>query len=155
PPPAAHRPRLSVVVVNYHSWADTLRLVEALRAAPAFRVGLAEAVVVDNHSPASPRLPRLRRTPGVAVRRWKPHRGFARAVHEGVRLALGEWVLLLNPDVTIPPALADLVLERAAELRALDERVGVVGFALRHDDGGEQLSTGPFPTLRRTLAGLL
>src|SRR5581483_7226263 len=41
-------PRLSIVLVNYHSWDDTARLVRRLRAEPALRRGAAEVVVVDN-----------------------------------------------------------------------------------------------------------
>src|SRR4051794_36893896 len=85
-PPAATRPRLSVVVANYHSWADTARLVGQFGAGGALRRGDAEVVIVDNHSPADPLRRRLRRAPGVSLRRWGHNRGFGRAVNEGCRL---------------------------------------------------------------------
>jgi len=40
------------------------------------------------------------------------------------------------------------------KLRAADPMAGVVGFRLRNRDGSGQASSGPFPTLLRTLAGL-
>jgi GT2 family glycosyltransferase len=153
-PPAAV-PRLSVVVVNYRQWHDTAALVRQLRAAPAVREGAAEVVVVDNHSPWHPVVSRLRRLPAVSLRRWRHNRGFARAVNEGCRLSQGDWLLLLNPDMTLEPGFLDKALFRAGELIEADPDAGIVGFRLQNADGGRQLSAGPFPTLAGTLARLL
>ena len=148
-------PRLSVVVVNYHNWDETASLVRQLRASPALRSGDVEVIVVDNNSPRHPALRRLRRLSGVSVRRWRQNRGFARAVNEGCRLARGDWVLLLNPDVTLPPGFLVQAL-RTAERRAVEEpNLGVVGFRLLNPDGTRQPSTGPFPTLTGSVARLL
>ncbi len=147
-------PLLSVVVVNYHQWRDTAHLVRQLRAEQCLRDGAAEVIIVDNFSDPHPAAARLRRIPGVAVRRWRRNRGFARAVNEGARLSRGDWVLLLNPDVTLSPGFLDDALAHASRLDDEPE-VGVVGFALRNPDGSRQLSTGPFPTLAGTLARLL
>src|SRR5262249_41639608 len=75
--------RLSVVVVNYRQWENTTALVRQLRASRGVRNGSAEVVVVDNHSGPHPLAARLRRWPGVSLRRWGRNRGFARAVNEG------------------------------------------------------------------------
>jgi GT2 family glycosyltransferase len=154
-PPKALRPILSVVIVNYHHWDDTGRLVNQLRAQPALRRGDAEVMIVDNHSPPHPLLPRLRRTDGVSLRRWRSNRGFARAVNEGCRLSRGDWLLLLNPDTTVPPSFLAQVLQRSADLVSRDPRAGIVGFRLENPDGTHQLSTGRFPGLFGTLARLL
>jgi N-acetylglucosaminyl-diphospho-decaprenol L-rhamnosyltransferase len=148
-------PRLSVVIVNYQHWEDTASLVRQLHRCPCLRDGRAEVVVVDNHSPTHPIVGRMRRLDHVSLRRWKRNRGFARAVNEGTRLSRGDWVLLLNPDMTLPPGFLDTVLRRADALAALQPRAGIIGFRLRHEDGSRQLSTGNFPTLARTLLGLL
>src|SRR5262245_49177235 len=133
------RPTLSVVIVNYRHWDDTARLVRQLRAMPELRRGLAEVVVVDNHSPRHPVVRHLRRASGVSLRRWHGNRGFARAVNEGCRLARGEWFLLLNPDVTVP---ADFLARALESARRATPRVGIVGFRLVSSDGSPQLSTG-------------
>jgi N-acetylglucosaminyl-diphospho-decaprenol L-rhamnosyltransferase len=155
PAPLPAMPRLSVVVVNYHQWADTTALVRQLRAAPAVRGGAAEVVVVDNHSPWDPVVARLRRLGGVSLRRWRHNRGFARAVNEGCRLSRGQWLLLLNPDMTLEPGFLDKALWRAEELSQADPAAGIVGFRLQNANGDRQLSAGPFPTLAGTLARLL
>ncbi|MBY0231357.1 MAG: glycosyltransferase family 2 protein [Gemmataceae bacterium] len=150
--PALDRPRLSVVLVNYQRWDDTARLVKQLRRSRALRDGSAEVVVIDNASPGHPLVRRLRRTRGVTLVRWRENRGFARAANEGCRLGRGDWILLLNPDMTAPPGFLDRVLERADSLAS---RGGVVGFRLVHEDGSPQFSTGYFPTLGSTLTRLL
>jgi GT2 family glycosyltransferase len=90
----------------------------------------------------------------VSLRRWGRNRGFARAANEGCRLSRGRWLLLLNPDVRLPDDFAAAVLARAEGLLDRDPRAGLVGFALRHEDGSPQHSFGPFPTLAGILARL-
>src|SRR5882724_2400013 len=102
-PPSPDNPVLSVVIVNYRQWRNTARLTRQLLDSAAGRAGAAEVVVVDNHSRAHPLRRKLRRTEGVSLRRFGRNRGFARGVNEGCRLSRGAWLLLLNPDVTVPP----------------------------------------------------
>jgi GT2 family glycosyltransferase len=112
-------------------------------------------VIVDNHSPRHPQVHRLRRREGVSLRRWSKNRGFAAAVNEGCRLAVGDWFLLMNPDTTPPDGFLDDVAQRVEALERTQPRAGIVGFHLRNEDGTQQLSSGPFPTLTGTLARLL
>src|SRR5205823_5398481 len=92
---------------------------------------------------------------GVSLRRWRSNHGFARAVNEGCRLSQGDWLLLLNPDTSVPPGFLDSVLDRADDLVTHEPSAGIVGFRLANDDGSRQLSTGRFPTLAGTLIGRL
>jgi GT2 family glycosyltransferase len=144
-----------VVIVNFRQWEGTTALVRQLLAASSTRRGEAEVVVVDNHSPAHPLARRLRRWPGVSLRRWGRNRGFSRAVNEGCRLSRGRWFLLLNPDVSVPDGFLDAVLSFADRLEASEPHAGIVGFQLRNSDGSRQHSTGPEPTLPQTFARLL
>jgi GT2 family glycosyltransferase len=142
------------VIVNYRLWEETGRLVEQLLAARCIQHGTAEVVVIDNHSPAHGVARRLRRARGVSFRRWGRNRGFARAVNEGCRLSQGQWILLLNPDIDVSTDFLDGVLALTEQLAVEEPRAGIVGFELRNSDGSRQFSSGPFPTLLRTLARL-
>ncbi len=152
---AVDTPQVSVVIVNFCQWNNTARLTQQLRSSEAIRRGAAEVVIIDNHSPGAATAKRLRKLSGVSVVRSGRNEGFARAVNRGSRRSRGEWVLLLNPDVTVDPGFLDEVLEFASRFPAVDPAAGVIGFQMRHQDGSKQASAGVFPTLFRTLAGLL
>jgi N-acetylglucosaminyl-diphospho-decaprenol L-rhamnosyltransferase len=147
-------PELSVVIVNHRQWGATARLVKQLRQSVAMRRGLAEIVIVDNHSPAHPLAARLRRLPAVSLRRWGRNRGFARGVNEGCRLSRGRWFMLLNPDMAVAPGFVDNLLALAWKYAAEQPNAGIVGLRLLNEDGTIQGSTGPFPSLAGTLARL-
>lgn len=149
------RPTLSVVIVNFCQWNNTNRLTDQLRDSRTAETGTAEIVIIDNHSPSHPILDELRREEGVSLRRFSRNRGFARAVNEGCRLARGDWVFLLNPDMSAPPGFLDRVEEVIREVESVEPRAGVIGFQLRHGDGSRQASCGRFPSLARTLTGLI
>src|SRR5205085_4078329 len=155
PRPFTATPVLSVVVVNFRQWPNTVALTRQLDASEGMRCGQAEIVLVDNGAEPHPLRRRVRRRPGVSLRCFGRNRGFARAVNEGCRLSRGRWILLLNPDVRVPPAFLDQVLTTAEQLAEDEPRAGVVGFELRHADGSRQGSSGPFPTLFNVLTGLV
>jgi GT2 family glycosyltransferase len=148
-------PHLSVVIVNYRQWDNTARLTGQLRHSEALRRGLAEVIIVDNQSVVHPWRTKMRRQSGVSLRCLGRNRGFARGVNEGCRLSRGEWFLLLNPDVTVPERFLDRVIVLADEIQKQDPTAGVIGFRLENPDGSAQGSVGKYPTLWRTLFGLL
>jgi N-acetylglucosaminyl-diphospho-decaprenol L-rhamnosyltransferase len=148
-------PSLSVIIVNYHQWGDTAKLVEQLSQDSGIPAGKTEVLVVDNHSPFHPIARRLRRRPGVSLRRCSRNRGFACAVNEACRLSRGSWFLLLNPDLTVKEGFLDGVQALAERLEQESPRAGVIGFQLRNADGSRQFSSGPFPTLWTSLIRLV
>ena len=134
------------------------------------RTGAANVVVVDNHSPFHSVVRKLEKLHGVSIRRFSRNLGFARSEPRSLRPSpfevgaavcgaprgalASDWVLLLNPDVTVEDGFLDDVATFVEKLAAADPNTGVVGFRLRNRDGSPQASSGPFPTLTRTLAGL-
>jgi N-acetylglucosaminyl-diphospho-decaprenol L-rhamnosyltransferase len=163
-------PIVSVVIVNFCQWRNTARLIGQLRRSIAMRTGAADVVVVDNHSPYHSVVRKLEKIRGVTIRRFSRNLGFARGVNRGVSSPIhskqhrgrpsaprgpsSDWVLLLNPDVTVEDGFLDDVTRFVEKLASADSRAGVVGFRLLNGDGSPQASSGPFPTLARTLAGL-
>ena len=77
---------------------------------PAVDSGWAEAILVDNAShDGSAALGRLM-LPSAELHELSENRGFAAGVNTGLPFARGSFVLLLNPDVVVPPrGLQDLV----------------------------------------------
>lgn len=148
-------PFLSVIIVNYCQWRNTARLTKQLRQSASARTNQSEIVIVDNHSPRHPLLNKLRRANGVSLRRFGGNRGFARAVNEGSRLSQGDWMLLLNPDMSAPSGFLDEVSSLAQRIHTEDSRVGIVGLDVRNSDGTAQPSCGPLPSFYGTLSGLL
>jgi len=149
-PPAATGPRLSIVVVNYDGWPDVLGLTARLAREPEFLSGACRVVVVDNASPSPPADADVLDRPGLRVVRRPDNGGFAVGVNAGWRALPAPWLLLLNPDVDVPPGFLAGVLGRIADYEARPEGPpGVVGFALHNEDGSRQGSVGVFPSLLR------
>jgi len=145
--------QLSVVIVNFCQWKNTVRLVRQLRRSVAARNETAEILVIDNGSPVDSEAAHLSRLPGVHVRLFDRNLGFAAAVNRGCWLSRGSWVLLLNPDMTVSDSFLDEVLGAIARAE-VHPSIAVVGFRLLNQDSSIQPSAGPFPTFSRTLAGL-
>ena len=104
----------------------------------------------------------------MTVRRFSRNLGFARGVNRGVHeprpkrpratgrpaASASDWVLLLNPDVTVPDGFLDDVVASVEKLAAADPAAGVVGFRLRNRDGTRRRRAGRSRRSSRTLAGL-
>lgn len=147
-----HKERLSVIVVNYNSWPDVVRLVDAVLSDPAFSPEQCEVVVVDNASqgPIPHELSRPR--PGLRLVARPENGGFAVGVNSGWRESHGSWLLLLNPDVEIEPGFLRRILNRLDEIDSTSaDPPGIIGFGLKNPDGTWQGSVGVFPSLGRTL----
>ncbi|MCS6866744.1 MAG: glycosyltransferase family 2 protein [Gemmataceae bacterium] len=158
PPPGIRAPStdgstLAVVIVNFCQWNNTARLVEQLRQSAAIATETAHIQIVDNGSPFHPWATRLAEQHGVSVGRLESNHGFAAAVNYACRRSRATWLLLLNPDITVPPRFLDDVQNLIVQTEP-SPRVGIIGLALRNRDGSPQPSTGVFPTLGGTLTGL-
>jgi GT2 family glycosyltransferase len=123
-PPAATPPVASVVVASHESLALTRLCLESVLASadsPTF-----ELIVVDNGSRDGSRayLRTLeRRFPHVTVVLNDENRGFAAACNQGLALARGELLVLLNDDAVVAPGW----LARLGAHAAADPRIGLVG----------------------------
>ncbi|WZO97105.1 glycosyltransferase family 2 protein [Isosphaeraceae bacterium EP7] len=149
-PPATVR--LSVVIVNYNSWPDTLRLVGELANAPEVRSGLCEVVIVDNASAGPPPSELDAANASVRLVEREDNGGFAAGVNDGVRAAHGARILVLNPDVVTAPDFLSRVFRRLdGDEKSGARPPGVVGFALVNSDGSRQGSVGAFPDLARVV----
>src|SRR5262245_14084997 len=105
-------PRLTVIIVNYESWPDVIRLVRLLTAETEFTSGRCQIVIVDNAS-RGPVPGEISTAPhGVSLEARLENSGFAAGVNTGWRAARSPWLLVLNPDVEIANGFLGQVLAR-------------------------------------------
>jgi N-acetylglucosaminyl-diphospho-decaprenol L-rhamnosyltransferase len=133
-------PTLSIVILT---WDSRALLENCLAALPAATAPLAvETIVIDNGS-RDDTADLLARRPDLVVVQNARNRGVAPARNQGLRVARGEFLALLDVDtVAAPGAFTTLV----GELRASPD-VGLVGPKLVGLDGALQYSCRRFPTL--------
>lgn len=132
---------LSIVIVNWNTRDYLLGALSSLYGAPPpFPF---EVIVVDNASTDGSAEAVRREFPQARLVVNTENAGYARGNNQGFAASTGRYVLLLNPDVVLPPG----GLERAvALLEARPEaRVGALGVKLVNPDGTVQRSVRGFP----------
>jgi N-acetylglucosaminyl-diphospho-decaprenol L-rhamnosyltransferase len=132
---------LSIVIVSWNV-RDLLRrcLHSILDVSHSMHV---EVVVVDNASTDGSSDMVQAEFPGVHIVANSENRGFPAANNQGLAVAQGRYVLLLNPDT-------EVIEDGLATLAAFAEAhpdVGMVGPQLLYPDGSVQSSRRRFPTL--------
>ena len=142
-------PRLSIVIVTYHSAGQIDACLTSLADHPPSVDH--ETLIVDNASPDGTAAAVRQRWPGVRVIDAGANVGFAGANNIGIRQTSGELVLLLNPDTVVRAGALDTLIA------SLDARpdTACVGPRLVDASGRVELSFGamisPFAELRQKL----
>jgi GT2 family glycosyltransferase len=100
--------RVSILVVTWNSWSDLKRCLESLRRL-TFRDF--EVVVVDNGS-ADNTVRDLRQSfPEVRLEQNERNEGLPHAINQGLRLARGDYVMLLDVDTEVHESTVDLLVD--------------------------------------------
>jgi N-acetylglucosaminyl-diphospho-decaprenol L-rhamnosyltransferase len=136
--------RFSAVIVNYNGGNN---LSDCVRSVIQEGVAAAEIIIVDNGSRDDSLLALENNIPGTKVIRNPCNAGFARAVNQGLTVASGELVLLLNNDATLDPGSLQAFADAFDHIPLL----AIAGGQLRYADGRLQNSIAPLPTLTSEL----
>lgn len=136
------KPRISVVLVTYRSRATIDACLDSVRRCREQTDGI-EVIVVDNASGDGTLQRIAERFPWAVRVANATNEGFTRGVNQGIALARGDAMLLLNPDAEFTPAALDRLF---AELEA-DPDLAAVAPALVDGDGRVVRSCGRFPNL--------
>ncbi len=129
--------KLSVIIVNWNTCEYLLGALRSIYATPP----PFEVIVVDNASTDGSADAVAREYPEVRLMVNQQNLGYARGNNQGIEASTGEYVLLLNPDVVLPPG----GLERAVGILESRPDVGVLAAKLVSTNGRTQRSVRGFP----------
>ena len=133
--------KLSVIIVNFNGAKLTLACVASIRAhIPSIPY---EIIVVDNQSSDREGEALKRQLPECTIVLSEKNVGFGGANNLGASRASGELLLFLNNDTLVS---SDIFTPLAAALEQ-NRHLGLIGPALRNQDGTFQVSFGRFPSL--------
>lgn len=133
--PAAAQPVASIVIPVYNHARHTLACLRALAAHPP--AAPCEILVIDDGS-SDDTAAWMARIDGLRHHRREENGGFIAACNDGLRLARGQYVVLLNNDTVPQPGWLDALLDTFAHV----PEAGLVGAQLLYPDGRLQESGG-------------
>lgn len=136
------KPELSVVIVNYNTGPQLKECIGSVKKTTQdFKSPSSEIIVVDNAS-ADDSFKILKKEKNIRLLSNKENKGFSKAVNQGIKIAQGEYILLLNPDTVVKKDAIQKLLEFAKSTNDC----GAVGPKLLNPDGSAQSSVFRLPT---------
>src|SRR2546430_14954285 len=109
---------VTAIIVNYNGGAD---LVDCVRSVTTQKRVNAEIIVVDNASNDESLEAARSAFPEIIVVQNQVNRGFAGGANDGARVAAGDALLFLNPDIVLTEGSLEVIA------KALSGATGVVG----------------------------
>src|ERR1035437_6460488 len=141
--------KLSIIIICWNDWKVIENCLHSIFAG-THRIEF-EVIVSDNGS-TDGSVERIRQQfPAVHILENRANLGFARGNNAGISQAVGEYVLILNPDTIVH----DGSLDRWIEFADRHPKVGAFGCKVQKPDGTYQESGRPFPTVWRSLIAAL
>jgi GT2 family glycosyltransferase len=134
--PRWRTPPISIIMLSWNGLAYTRMCVESVlrNSRQPF-----ELIVIENGS-RDGSLEYLRGIEGIQLIENATNRGFAPAVNQGLAVARGDWVVLLNNDTVVPPGW----LERLIAHGERDRTIGLIGPMSNHTAGYQLVRPVPY-----------
>ncbi|OGM02398.1 hypothetical protein A2115_02955 [Candidatus Woesebacteria bacterium GWA1_41_8] len=138
---------LSIIIVNYNTKDLLINCLGSIRKKTK---GIEYEIIVIDNASSDGSVGILKRLEGrdVKVILNRQNLGFAKANNQGIRIAKGRFILLLNSDTKIE----DSVLVDMIAFMDKNPRIGIASCALRGKNGSLQATGGYFPTLPRVFS---
>jgi GT2 family glycosyltransferase len=130
---------LSIVIVN---WNTREMLKNCLASIPASADMQTEVIVIDNASEDGSQAMVAEEFPAVTLIRNSANLGFATATNQGLRIASGRYLLLLNSDTLV----LGTVLTDSVRYMDAHSDVGMMGCKVLNEDGTTQMTCSLFPS---------
>ncbi len=129
---------LSIIIINYKSAGHVITCIDSIyKETSEYRF---EIIVVDNNSEDDSEVRILSAFPNIIWLQTGYNAGFARANNEGMRIAKGEFILILNADTII----TDHALDKTITLFKNKTDAVACGVQLLNPDGTHQVSGAYF-----------
>ena len=143
-------PTLSVIIVNWNAGAALKQCVDSVLRSTQSAFHLASVILIDNASSLVPLDRTLLNEPSISIVENLRNVGFAKGCNQGASLSDAEYLLFLNPDVTVLPS----TIDRSAALLShpANSSVGICGVQLSDPSGAPSTCCARLPTLRSILA---
>jgi GT2 family glycosyltransferase len=125
--------KLSIIIVNYNTKELTSRCIESIYST---FYGDFEIIVVDNNSVDNSARFLKGKFPRISIIENRENEGFGRANNKGVKVAQGEYVLLLNSDMIVQEQTIEECLKHIEKY----PEIGALGCKLLNEDGSTQKS---------------
>jgi GT2 family glycosyltransferase len=137
------KPILSIIIVSYNTADITVNCLESIYTDKGLKDIPFEVIVIDNNSPddSVSKIKKLKHPITVIVNKNNP--GFGMANNQGLDIALGNYVLLLNPDTIV---LHSAISQSLNWLCSHPESIGCT-CQLLNADKSIQASGGYFPNI--------
>jgi hypothetical protein len=135
-----HPISLSIIIVNYNVKELLIKCIESIY---NFHKGNFEIILVDNNSTDDSIVDVQDKFPQVTVIANKSNEGFPKANNQGIAMAKGEFILLLNPDTE----LTDSSIEKLINYYNSQSELLIIVPKLLNSDLSIQQSIQPFITV--------
>ena len=133
--------KLSIIIVNYNGKEITLDCIESIYSRLQY-IDF-EIIVVDNASKDGSADTISDEFPEVSLIKNVENLGFSKANNQGIKIAKGDYALLLNNDTL----LKDGNFSNLLEYMESKSDVGILGCRITNPDGSLQLSCYKFPSM--------
>jgi GT2 family glycosyltransferase len=141
--------KLSIIIL---CWNDLKVIAECLKSIFDETTLLEFEVIVSDNGSSDGSLDFIReRFPTVRIVENRSNLGFAKGNNAGIRVALGDYVLILNPDTII----RDHALNKLVHFADRHPEAGAFGCRVLNTDGSFQNPARPLPTVRGYLLAAL
>lgn len=142
---------ISIIIVNYNSASYLRKCINSVEASDIHSPY--EIIVVDNNSRQQRQYLELKKEyPSVRYLDLKENRGFAAGNNQGLSIARGNCLLLLNPDTVVEKNAIQLLCDKLFQ----NKETGITGPKILNSDGSLQIKQLPktIPNLKRLFCEL-
>lgn len=151
PQATRHKPIVSVIFVSYNTRKLTAKAIDLVNKSQGFDQGEVDIIVVDNNSSDDTVSYLKKNHQEVTLLENKTNRGFGVGNNQGLKVAKGKYILLLNTDAFVQSD----TLKKLTEILEKNQDIVSVGPQLKNPDGSLQSSLGYFPNFARVVAWML